>query len=521
MPTSRNQDGVEPGFPLDWRETYYAGKPLEIGDSVQFLFDDFAVEDRFGLKRVVGPVEKFSGNPLNTGPALPWESYEPVLQDVVFDSEENLFKAWYGTMRWQEGIETGYSYSTCYAESADGISWEKPLFDFHSWEENRKTNLVLHKEKGCAAIKGGVYLDLKGTEPNPRFTALAKMAPPGESKRCLVLMRSSDGRKWSLAPDPILFRGASDGSYSLVHHPERDCWMLYRRPPTHALKGYREDGFYAGANDKRRVSVSLSRDLKSWTHPRAIALPDEIDVSDIDSVNVIRYGPIFLGFIGLMPNSSPDLPKHLELMWSRDGFVWERLPDRPSFIANGDPGEWDAGSVSFGSLIPEADRIRIYYIGVNVPQHEKRLPRVRGTGLASIGKDRWIGQQAGPEGGYLLTRQFIFEGKHLEVNCRSGVQRPPSPELGGLLRAEVLQQPVEHNPAEPYPGFSMDACDPVTVTDNPCKMLTWKGSSDLSVLRGKPVYIRFYLRNASLYTFRVLTENNHTHKGEAQSARGI
>ncbi len=500
MKTSEAQDLQSTSFPRDWRERYFAGEPLRLGTEVQFLFDDYAVEDRYGLHRVVGPVRKHAGNPLDTGPALPWESYQPVLQDVIYDPEERLYKAWYGTMRWQEGVETGYSYSTCYAESVDGITWKKPLFDFFAWDEHDKTNLVLHKEKGCAAFKGGVYFEPSAAGPNRRFMALAKMVPPGERVRCMVRVESGDGRQWRLAPEPILFRGASDGSYSLVHNPELNVWMLYRRPPTHALK---KVDFYQQANDKRHVSVSLSRDMTTWSHPRALAMPDEIDVADIDSVNVIRYGSMYLGFIGLMPNSSPDLPKHTELMWSRDGFVWERLPDRPPFIANGAPGEWDAGSISFGTMIPAADQLRLYYIGVNVPQHEKRLPRIRGTGLADLGTDRWIGQQAGPEGGYLLTRQFILEGDQLEINSRSPIQRPPSPELAPLIRAELLQQPQEHNPATPYPGFSMEECDPIMVTDNPRQALTWNGSPDLSSLRGKPIYIRFYVRSATLYTFRV------------------
>ncbi len=514
----QKQKSVQSLFQLDWREKYFAGGPLRIGNATQFLFDDYVVEDRYGLKRVVGPVEKHASNPLNTGRPLPWESYRPVLGDVAYDPEEKLYKAWYGFMKdieTQKGIETGYNYSTCYAESQDGITWYKPLGFGYSWCEHEKTNIVLHKERGTAAIKGGVYFDPDASDPEKRFSALAKMVPPGESVRCIVLIHSPDGREWTLAQDPILFRGASDGSYSLVHSPELDCWMLYRRPPTRALK---REGFYGGrimtvndgetqkgkgANTKRHVSVSLSRDMKTWSHPRTVPLPDEIDVSDIDSVKVIRYCNAFLGFIGLMPNSSPDQPKHTELMWSRDGFCWERLPDRPSFIDNGAPGEWDEGSISFGSLVPEGDRLRIYYTGMNIPQHEKRLPRIRGTGLAFIGKDRWVGQQAGPEGGYLLTRQFIIEGDRLMVNCRCQVKRPATG-FGGLIRAELLQEPVEHNPASPYQGFSMEDCDPVEVTDNPEQTMTWNGSPDLSALRGKPVYIRFFLRNATLYTFHMV-----------------
>lgn len=488
----------------DWRESYFAGNPLRIGNDIQFLFDDYLVEDRFGLKRVAGPVEKHTGNPLDTGPAMPWDSRGAGLCHVVHDPLEERYKAWYVFLKdvpGQQDIETGYNYATCYAESADGLAWTKPALDLFPYAGLARTNIVLLKEG--TAILENITLDPAAKDPDQRFSALVKMVPPGESARCIVRMVSPDGRKWSLAPDLVLFRGASDSSYSLVRDDLRGRWMLFRRPPTHALKGYAAEGFYAGANDKRRVSVSLSLDMRCWTHPCTLALPDELDVSDIDSVHVIRRHGMFLGFIGLM-NNPADSPKYTHLMWSRDGLDWDRLPDRPRFIENGAPGEWDAGSITVSTCIPDGDRVRIYYIGVNVPQAEKRLPRMSGTGLAWIGKDRWIGQQAGPEGGYLLTRRFILEGDRLEVNCRCQVERPPAG-MGGLIRAELLRDPVEHLPAAAYPGFGMDDCDPAAVADNPRLVLTWKGSPDLSTLCGKPVYIRFYIRNAALYAFRLPT----------------
>ena len=50
---------------------------------------------------------------------------------------------------------------------------------------------------------------------------------------------------------------------------------------------------------------------------------------------------------------------------------------------------------------------------------------------------------------------------------------------------------------------AMEDSDPAPVSDNPELTLTWNGSPDLSALRGKPVYIRFFLRNATLYTFQI------------------
>ncbi len=91
MKTEQKEKSVPSLFPHNWRKKYFAGEPLRIGNDVQFLCDDYVVEDRYGLKRVVGPVEKHPANPLDTGPALPWESYRPVLGDVVYDPEEKHF----------------------------------------------------------------------------------------------------------------------------------------------------------------------------------------------------------------------------------------------------------------------------------------------------------------------------------------------------------------------------------------------------------------------------------------------
>lgn len=510
-----------------WRESYFAGEPLRIGNRVQFLFDDYMVEDKYGLKRVIGPVEKYHGNPLNFGEFHPWEKWYDydgtnprymgvILSNVIFDPKEKLYKGWYVTRR-PDGFENARNHSTLYVESRDGINWVKPKLDLFP-VNGQKTNIVLYEEKGTpltTAHLQDVILDTLTQDPNQRYIGLVSKVPPGETQRCLVLMFSPDGKKWTMADDPILFRGVSDGTYSLVYDHQRPFWMLYRRPPTQAL--VREKSFYAGRNTKRRVSVAVSKDMKFWTYPRNIVVMDEVDDSeltqvgnkmDIDWAKVTRYKGVYFGLLDIMDNLTINIPRHSQLMWSRDGFDWERLPVRLPFVENGKPGEWDAGAIGRHSLVPVGDSIRIYYGGGNTPQGyygangEKDIPRFRGTGYAVIGKDRFIGLQAGPEGGYLLTRQFVLEGKSIEINFLSQIENY-TPGLGNLIKAEILKPPSEHHPAQPYPGFSMKDCDPVTENDELHQTISWNGVSDLSELRGKPVYIRFYIRNVSLYTFRV------------------
>lgn len=514
------------GDNTSWRDSYFAGEPMQIGNRVQFLFDDYMVEDKYGLKRVVGPVEKYAGNPLTISEDKPWEFKLAKnwtgarLTNIIFDPKENLYKGWYVIYRSEPGFETGFNYTTLYAESKDGITWEKPELDLFP-VDGQKTNIVLHREKATTLMEE-VILDPTAKDPDKRYIGLVKKVPPGESGRCIVKMYSPDGKKWALAPDPVLFRGASDGSYSLINDTERSRWLLYRRPPTYALVNSKDDiGFYVSRNNKRRVSVSLSNDMKNWTYPRNIVLMDEVDDSkltqvgnkmDIDWAVVTKHEGVFFGFLGLMDNLTMTVPFHNHLMWSRDGLEWERLPERPLFIENGQPGDWDAGLIRIRRMIPDGDRFRVYYGGGNTPQGfygregEKDLPRYGGTGLAFIGRDRFIGLQAGPEGGFLLTRQFILEGDKIEINLRSQVENPP-PVLGSMIKVELLQPAEEHHPAQPYPGFTMEECDPIIVNDEFNQVITWNGASDLSSLKGKPVYIRFYIRNTTLYTFRV--ENSY------------
>lgn len=489
---------------------------------MQYLFDDYIVEDKYALRRVVGPVEKHPGNPLHTGPNMPWETSTlnwagADLRHVVYDPWEKRFKAWYVTYRVEpdpRGSGNNHNYSTLYAESADGITWTKPELDV-VLRDGRRTNIVLHQDRETALLEE-VNLDPAARDPGRRFIGLVKMVPPGETQRALVRMHSADGRKWNLAENPVMFRGVTDGAYSLLRDADRNRWLMLRRPPTHALVNAK-DGFYAARNLKRRVSITLSPDLVTWSYPRAVVLLDELDDAplwqpgnrmDIDWARGLSAEGVFFGFITLMDNLKIAHPAHSHLMWSRDGLRWERLPARPRFVENGGPGEWDAGQIRVGSLITHGDLVHIYYSGSNITQSfqgqggERNFPAYNGTGLAFIGRDRFVGLQAGPEGGYLLTRQFLLEGDQIELNCRAHA-KSPAPVGKARIRAEILQPGADQNSAPPYPGFSLQDSVPANVTDDFRLRLAWKGKGSLAELRGKPVYLRLHLENAALYTFRV------------------
>ena len=128
-------------------------------------------------------------------------------------------------------------------------------------------------------------------------------------------------------------------------------------------------------------------------------------------------------------------------------------------------------------------------------------------GLATARRDGFVSLDASAEPGQVLTRVFWFRGKGLEVNAdasdrrrvkRLGQRWLEHPGGEGEIRAELLDE--EGSPLE---GYQMSRSDPFR-RDSQSHLMTWEGKSDLSALREKKIQIRFSLKNAKFYSFRLV-----------------
>ena len=131
-----------------------------------FLVDDRIIEDRWMIERFVVPFEKYSNNPV-VEKELPWEGSGPLMGGtVLFDKKEKLYKMWY--LVWDEHAyfeKLPYSYNICYAESKDGIKWEKPilnLFDRRGTIDKKNNFIVLGRQK-----TQGIDVELNPTPNSP------------------------------------------------------------------------------------------------------------------------------------------------------------------------------------------------------------------------------------------------------------------------------------------------------------------------------------------------------------------
>ena len=91
-------------------------------------------------------------------------------------------------------------------------------------------------------------------------------------------------------------------------------------------------------------------------------------------------------------------------------------------------------------------------------------------------------------GGESLTKPFRFKGEKLAINV--------STSAAGSVWIEI-----QDREGEPIPGFSKADCDEI-IGDRIERIVTWKNSADVSSLSGKPIRLRFVMKDADLYSMK-------------------
>ena len=180
-------------------------------------------------------------------------------------------------------------------------------------------------------------------------------------------------------------------------------------------------------------------------------------------------------------------------MSSRDRSTFKLWPE--SFIRPGlrPEGSWtyaDAmqnwGIVETKSAIDGApDELSFYLVegywrgeGLNLRRYTLRV-------------DGFVSVQAPLSGGEVITKPLVFAGSKLAINF--------SASAAGSVRVEMLCDQVD----TPIAGYALEDCVEV-LGDDLERVVRWKTGSDVSRLAGTPVRLRFALRDADLFSFRVV-----------------
>lgn len=172
-------------------------------------------------------------------------------------------------------------------------------------------------------------------------------------------------------------------------------------------------------------------------------------------------------------------------MTSRGGTTFDRT-FMEAFLPPGlDRRNWVArNNMAAVGLVPTGpEEISIYYLQHNSqPTSHIRRHTLRTDGFVSV--------KAPYQGGELVTKPLIFEGKALEINFSTSVV--------GSIRLEI--QDID---GQAIPGFNLADANEI-VGDEIARDVSWRGEHglDVSQLAGQPIRLRFVMQDADLYAIR-------------------
>jgi len=450
---------------------------VQVAGNPQLFIDDYAIRKMEGVRRELQTPYLYP-EPL-IKQEYPWEKRCLIANPVIYDKHTNKFRCWYGASEHEKGSP---EYFSCYAESNDGIHWERPMIGegpFKSWETTyEKHNIV-----------GGVAFILPAG------------GPVTEKYRAVNGATSEDGIHWT--PDE---EAAESWKKAVLKNDTMNSVVWFNGQYLAYVRNQEYDHRPKGAL-QRAIAITTSLDGRHWTPKKTIWMTDRQDGypwAQPHGLAVLNYGDILIGLLPIMymdpvyaNNTLADWD--IQLLSSRDGLHWERVCDRQAFMPQGqvDPPVWDVRRNPAGSPFIKDDTIYMYYTGTNCRHGEKPLlESTHGTGLATLPADRFVAicPASDQKVGILETAFFQFQGKELLVNAEAAL---------GELQVELI------NKAEQViPEFDRDHCTLVRY-DNLRYRVFWKSKKKDASLADAiedhwPIALRFILKkNAKLFAWQI------------------
>lgn len=357
--------------------------------------------------------------------------------------------------------------ATCMAESDDGIHFTRPNLGLFAFGGSKANNIVW---QGLEAHNFAPFLDT-----NPKASPSARYKALGGINSKLYAFGSPDGIHWSkLSPTPVLTDGTFDSLNTAFFDETIGRYRCYSR--------YFTSGDYKGA---RAIQSCLSEDFMRWSKP-APNLYDSGPPTEHFYTNATRPYPgaphLLLSFPKRFVPERTKRAGYKEpgvsdavFLSSRDGLHWSR-PFREAWVRPGpDPYNWTQRSNMPASGIMETgDGEFSLYLSEHYdwPDHRLRRVSVRRHGFASVHAD--FG------GGEFTTRPLVLTGPRLLLNYATSA--------AGSVQVELL-----------------DATGKPLAQSKPLFGDELEGASELNLAPwiGKPVKLRFTLKDADLYALQV------------------
>jgi hypothetical protein len=454
---------------------------VDIGSRLELFTDNYLIDklDNVSLK-LHEPIDK--GSVLNFDKS--WEGPFSAYCTVI--KEQDIFSLYYRGVP-TAGKDGRADEHTCYAESKDGINWTKPDLKIYEIDGTLNNNVVLANAVPVTHNFSPFIDTRENVHPKQKYKALG-----GTGKSGLIAYVSEDGIHWKKLQDkPVFTEGVFDSQNVAFWSESEQQYLCYFRTWTES--GY--SGF-------RSVSRTTSKDFVNWTKPIQMEFGD----TPFEHLYTNQTSPYFRAshiYIAVAARFMPGRkviseeeakelnvnPKYFNdcsdavLMTTRGGNKYDRT-FMESFIR---PGiglqNWVSRSnyPALNIVQTGAEEMSVY-VNQDYAQPSAHLHRysLRIDGFASV--------HAPYKGGELITKPIYFAGEKLFINF--------STSAAGFVKVEILD--FDGNKIE---GFELENSSEI-IGNEIEKVVSWKGNPNLKDLNGKPVRLRFVMKDADLYSIK-------------------
>jgi hypothetical protein len=493
---------------------------------LHLFVDDAEFEKIENLQRVLNRPTKHASPVLVAD--KPWEGERAQAWGSVIVEPDGLLRMWYFAFNTERRLDELDRGGYAYAESRDGIRWDKPSLGVVEFRGNKNNNLfyscapdgknlvdeeLARRGVGLPALDEngqqiGVLNNLDGLtvvrdddEPDPqkRYKLIANMqdhrmwAPyyrdrypnvtDDEVQRARAILgqymdTSPDGFHWTRRPRRLL---GAVGDYMMVtrDHRNRQWWLNER----------------ASGQGGRNAALRTGTDLIRWSEPKIIFDngPDSEHGRLWEwhgGITPFNYGNINLGLLEKWPNVG--FGATCELVCQRDGQSWHRVAPGIPFLDVGPENSFDRALIypTHNAPIRIGDRLCIFYTGGGAKTDAKRgIPMA--IGLATIGLDRFaaLASWRSRTPGLVITKPIQINRPRLEINVESFELLP-------------IRVGVSGPDGVMLPGFAFDDCRIEYDSRRIYTPVRWTDHEDLSHLSGQQIKLHFEIKGAALYSYR-------------------
>jgi len=475
---------------------------IDLGSRRELFADSFLVER---LKKASLHLHEPQPQEVVLRHDTPWEGPFCLYHTIIYDGERYLL--YY--RGWQVPSEPAVY---CLAVSDDGIHFERPDLGMHAWHGSSTNNIILAQEPFTHTV--APFIDTApGVPVEQRFKAFSRnlTEPDSQGKRHAALhgFVSADGVRWNLLTEgPIITDGVFDSqNVGFWSEAEGQYVAYYRTFSTH--EGIQEDhrGPTTKATSLRRIKRATSKDFVNWEPGVVMDYRRDGRQVPAEEFYINQTRPYFRAphmYVALparfMAQRQAITAAEAEaidvhetqlsacsdacFMTTRPGQAFYERTFMEAFVRPRiGASHWSARSnYPVDGVVQTGPEEMSMYVDEHYAQPGNQVRRysLRLDGFASV--------RAPHSGGELITRPVTFSGAQLELSYATSA--------AGSMRVEI-----QDADGKAIPGYSLR--ESVDIFGNRIAGLAaWKHGTDVSPLAGRPVKLRFAMRDADLYSLR-------------------